>query len=154
MILVLLAAIFFILLLASKSKNDKASLTAGSCVPSNFPHYPCPEGDACTNNNDCATGNCEFGKCVASCAVCQCDHPTIWPFTGCDISCGAKCGDGPCCYNIGATGAGLDAADEAQEEFDDAEDKKSEGDLGSDLGAPEVPESWLEETLGLIGTLI
>lgn len=31
-----------------------------------------------------------------SCPPCMCESPTIWPFSGCDISCGASC-NGHCC---------------------------------------------------------
>jgi hypothetical protein len=37
------------------------------------------------------------------CPVCTCKSPTIWPISGCDISCGAKCADGRCCC-IGGEG--------------------------------------------------
>ena len=34
---------------------------------------------------------------VPKCPRCECDAPTIWPFSGCDVTCGAKCGDICCC---------------------------------------------------------
>merc|ERR1712061_493659 len=37
------------------------------------------------------------------CPLCRCDRPTIWPFSGCDVTCGAKCQDGVCCC-IGGVG--------------------------------------------------
>jgi len=32
-----------------------------------------------------------------ACPVCTCESPTIWPVSGCDVKCGAKCGDTCCC---------------------------------------------------------
>lgn len=32
-----------------------------------------------------------------SCPICSCDSPTVWPASGCDASCGAKCGNACCC---------------------------------------------------------
>ena len=32
-----------------------------------------------------------------ACPKCSCSSPTVWPFSGCDVTCGAKCGD-TCCY--------------------------------------------------------
>merc|ERR1719277_2064424 len=31
------------------------------------------------------------------CPVCKCDSPEAWPFSGCNVKCGAKCGDTCCC---------------------------------------------------------
>ena len=33
---------------------------------------------------------------LADCPPCTCSSPVMWPFSGCDIACGAKCGD-QCC---------------------------------------------------------
>ena len=30
------------------------------------------------------------------CSTCVCKDPVLWPFSGCDVACGAKCGD-TCC---------------------------------------------------------
>jgi len=34
---------------------------------------------------------------TAACGVCGCESPRTWPLSGCDIGCGAKCGDTCCC---------------------------------------------------------
>lgn len=31
------------------------------------------------------------------CPICTCTSPAVWPFSGCDVSCGAKCDDECCC---------------------------------------------------------
>ena len=37
------------------------------------------------------------------CPTCTCTSPTVWPFSGCDVSCGAKCGHECCCIaGVGA----------------------------------------------------
>lgn len=33
---------------------------------------------------------------------CKCKTPIVWPFSGCDISCGAKCEGQGCCYQHGS----------------------------------------------------
>lgn len=33
----------------------------------------------------------------SGCPVCKCKSPTVWPFSGCNVKCGAKCGDTCCC---------------------------------------------------------
>jgi len=33
------------------------------------------------------------------CPVCACDSPTIWPISGCNVACGAKCGNTCCCIS-------------------------------------------------------
>jgi hypothetical protein len=35
--------------------------------------------------------------CSAGCPVCTCENPESWLTSGCDVSCGAKCGDTCCC---------------------------------------------------------
>merc|ERR1712113_1174299 len=37
------------------------------------------------------------------CPTCQCDSPEVWPFSGCDVNCGARCQDNVCCC-IGGVG--------------------------------------------------
>jgi neutral ceramidase len=32
-----------------------------------------------------------------SCPVCSCSAPTVWPFSGCNVACGASCGGTCCC---------------------------------------------------------
>jgi hypothetical protein len=36
----------------------------------------------------------------SKCQQCSCSSPVIWPFSGCSITCGAKCGDTCCCDGI------------------------------------------------------
>ena len=36
----------------------------------------------------------------SKCQPCSCSSPAIWPFSGCSITCGAKCGDTCCCDGI------------------------------------------------------
>jgi hypothetical protein len=44
----------------------------------------------------------------AACPVCPCENPTLWLSSGCDLSCGAKCGDTCCCVvGSGACGCSL-----------------------------------------------
>lgn len=37
------------------------------------------------------------GTVQEGCSVCTCDSPKVWPFSGCNVKCGAKCGDTCCC---------------------------------------------------------
>merc|ERR1712190_528349 len=37
------------------------------------------------------------------CPTCECDSPEVWPFSGCDVNCGARCQDNVCC-RIGGVG--------------------------------------------------
>ena len=39
----------------------------------------------------------DIGTPPAACPVCSCKKPTLWPLSGCEASCGAKCGDACCC---------------------------------------------------------
>lgn len=39
----------------------------------------------------------ELNQIATGCPVCTCSNPTVWPFSGCDVSCGAKCGGSCCC---------------------------------------------------------
>merc|ERR1711972_492703 len=39
----------------------------------------------------------------AGCPTCQCDSPEVWPFSGCNVNCGARCQDDVCCC-IGGVG--------------------------------------------------
>ena len=87
----------------------------------------CGKMGNCSSTKDCDDGNrknieknkgkCPFYVCIDGCCKepplppepappgppcdpCDgiCDNPTIWtPFNGCDVSCGAKCGDKCCC---------------------------------------------------------
>lgn len=36
---------------------------------------------------------------ASSCPVCTCQSPTIWPVSGCNVACGAKCGNTCCCIS-------------------------------------------------------
>lgn len=45
-----------------------------------------------------------------SCPVCTCQKPKTWPFSGCDVTCGAKCGTTCCCIpGVGNCGKGAPA---------------------------------------------
>lgn len=35
----------------------------------------------------------------SGCPVCTCQSPTIWPVSGCNVKCGAKCGETCCCIS-------------------------------------------------------
>merc|ERR1712007_350716 len=37
------------------------------------------------------------------CPTCECDSPEVWPLSGCNVNCGARCQDNVCCC-IGGVG--------------------------------------------------
>jgi len=38
-----------------------------------------------------------IGNATQGCEECACSKPVVWPASGCDVSCGAKCGEQCCC---------------------------------------------------------
>merc|ERR1711871_1466154 len=52
-------------------------------------------------------GSVKFNHNSLSCPVCSCGRARPWPFSGCHISCGAKCGGTCCCLLAGVIAADM-----------------------------------------------
>merc|ERR1711948_176834 len=81
----------------------------GDCEPRPEP-VPAPapvvELDINTNHGALAAQQTSPKSNITSsggCPTCQCDSPEVWPFSGCDVNCGARCQDNVCCC-IGGVG--------------------------------------------------
>jgi len=107
------------------SATNKAPLVAGSNLPPGYDPNATPEPSYLSEDGVWDYTGCP--QCPSDCS------PTIWPFSGCEIHCGAKCGD--TCCTIGVASQNLA---EMEEFGDQADEDKEKGDMGSDLGAPEA----------------